>query len=548
MSEMNRLKYLVKKIFGKYAAQIDQKSVIKDIYSELELSPGYFMMLNLANLIALSGLLVNSIAVIIGAMLISPLMGPMISFGFSFVTGDNIIWRKSLKKLILSVVITILIAALATYLSPLNDVTSEILSRTKPNLFDLIIAFLAGSAGAVAICTKKNYLTVVPGVAIATAVIPPLSVTGFGLGVGDLSIATGGFFLFFTNFVAIVITSCLVFFFYGFRPFATGDVEKSKLNRRIVLLLLLLCTISIPLVYTLGVTISEAKLKKDIKTVLHDIYDKKGLSRVSTFSYYKHEKGMLEIDAAVKTVHNIKNQEILSAEKIIRDRLQRNVRLNLEQEKVVKGGLEDETTATRLPIITPAAVPPAALVKKSREEILEAVKVPVQRVEETLSPSQVVDYSVRIGNDNPRLFIRLKIRRDTPLSGEQIQWLGKILASELKYPVELSVDVVPFIPPLVFKTGDIALDEGMKEALHGLKEIYQLDPRLLIVVESGPEASLPYRERIAAAGQRAEAVSAFLNTYCQIPPAHIELKRMSKAMKIPVVRVSVYPAERRPSQ
>ena len=193
---MNKLNYYMKRYFGKYAAMIDQKSVIKDIYSELELSPGYFTMLNLANLIALFGLLINSIAVIIGAMLISPLMGPMISFGFAFVTGDNAIWQKSLKKLVVSVTITILVAAAATYFSPLNDITDEILARTKPNLFDLLIAFLAGSAGAAAICTKKNYLTVVPGVAIATAVIPPLSVAGFSLGIGNLYIASGGFFLF----------------------------------------------------------------------------------------------------------------------------------------------------------------------------------------------------------------------------------------------------------------------------------------------------------------------------------------------------------------
>jgi len=154
-------------------------------------------MLTLANLIALNGLIQNSSPVIIGAMLISPLMGPILSFGFAFITGDRFIWRKSIIKISLSIILIIGVAAVTTYLSPLKDITDEIVSRTRPNLYDLIIAFLSGIAGAIAICTKKNYITIVPGVAIATAVIPPLSVAGFGLGIWSWRIFVGGFLLFF---------------------------------------------------------------------------------------------------------------------------------------------------------------------------------------------------------------------------------------------------------------------------------------------------------------------------------------------------------------
>jgi uncharacterized hydrophobic protein (TIGR00271 family) len=143
-----KLKIMIDRMLKGNSALIDQKAVIKDIYLELDLSVGYFLMLTLVNLIALSGLLINSIAVIIGAMLISPLMGPMLSFGFSFINGDKVIWRKSIKKLTASVFATVLIAGLATYISPLNDITNEILSRTTPNLYDLLIAFFAGTAGA----------------------------------------------------------------------------------------------------------------------------------------------------------------------------------------------------------------------------------------------------------------------------------------------------------------------------------------------------------------------------------------------------------------
>jgi len=92
------LRLIIQRMLKDNSASVDQKAVVKDIYLELELSVEYFLMLTLANLIALSGLMINSTAVIIGAMLISPLMGPMLSFGFSFITGDKAIWRASIKK------------------------------------------------------------------------------------------------------------------------------------------------------------------------------------------------------------------------------------------------------------------------------------------------------------------------------------------------------------------------------------------------------------------------------------------------------------------
>ncbi len=100
----------------------------------MEISAGYFTIVTIANLIALNGPLINSAPVIIGAMLISPLMGPMLSFGFAFVTGDSFVWMKSLRKIVSSVLLTAFIAALASYLSPLIEITQEITARATPNI------------------------------------------------------------------------------------------------------------------------------------------------------------------------------------------------------------------------------------------------------------------------------------------------------------------------------------------------------------------------------------------------------------------------------
>ena len=250
------------------ASQVNQRTVIKDIYLEVDISPGYFLFLTIANLIALSGLITNSAAVIIGAMLISPLMGPILSCGFALIIGDWIIGRKAIRKVTVSVAVSLLIAAIAAYFSPMQDLTEEIISRTRPNLYDLFIAFFAGIAGAIAICTRKNYITIVPGVAIATAVIPPLSVAGFGIGTWNFNIAGGGFFLFFTNFVAIIFATSIIFYLYGFKPGIVTELGIAQLKKRIVILTLSFIIISIPLIYTLHVSVAGVRLRSNIQFAL----------------------------------------------------------------------------------------------------------------------------------------------------------------------------------------------------------------------------------------------------------------------------------------
>lgn len=320
-------------------SKINPNAVTKDIFSEVEITAGYFFILTVANLIALCGLIMNSSPVIIGAMLVSPLMGPILSYGFAFVTGDNVIWNSSLKKISLSVVLSITVAAAATYLSPLKDVTGEILSRTRPNLYDLIIAFLAGTAGASALCTKKNFLTIVPGVAIATAVIPPLSVAGFGAGIANLKIFYGGFLLFFTNFVAIVLSTCAVFFFYGFKRRMAAEVELSQIKKRFAFLITVLIVISIPLIYTLHTSIAEVRQRTAIRDALQHALEKEKRSHLVTFTYTVDSDGNLKVNALVNTVSYLNDEEMKKAESYLGRTLGKMIVLNVEQVKVQTLGI-----------------------------------------------------------------------------------------------------------------------------------------------------------------------------------------------------------------
>ncbi len=169
--------------------------------------------------IATLGLALNSPAVIIGAMLISPLMGPILASGLALAAGDVVLGTRAAANLLLSCLIAILVAVLLVALLPFKEVTSEIASRTQPNTLDLVIALFSGAVGSIAVCKEvKGVVTSIPGVAIAVALMPPLCVVGYGAGIAlslnpvdGVRVARGGALLFLTNLVAIIFTAMVVF-------------------------------------------------------------------------------------------------------------------------------------------------------------------------------------------------------------------------------------------------------------------------------------------------------------------------------------------------
>jgi uncharacterized hydrophobic protein (TIGR00271 family) len=202
---------------------IDRAAVLAHIEEGARLDARYALMVTLACGIALLGLLQNSVAVIIGAMLISPLMGPIIALGMSLATFDFIGMRRALKALAAGVALALAIAIGIVLVSPLQEATPEILGRTEPTLFDLLVAVLSGIAGAYATINRKGETIV--GVAIATALMPPLAVVGFGIATGNGDIAGGAAFLFMTNLLAIAFSATIVARWYRF---GTADSPKQS--------------------------------------------------------------------------------------------------------------------------------------------------------------------------------------------------------------------------------------------------------------------------------------------------------------------------------
>ena len=183
----------------------DAEMTVESIYKSVEFKGINIWILACAIIVASVGLNVNSTAVIIGAMLISPLMGPINGMGLAVGINDSQLLRKSLSNLAIMVLISLVVSMTYFFISPLSDARSELLARTTPTIFDVFIAFFGGMAGIIAISRKQQAFAVISGVAIATALMPPLCTTGFFIACGQFGNAFGAFYLFFINsfFIAL---------------------------------------------------------------------------------------------------------------------------------------------------------------------------------------------------------------------------------------------------------------------------------------------------------------------------------------------------------
>ena len=193
---------------------LDYEAVVHKVQAESGLTWRYTFMTCMSAAIAVLGLLLSSPAVVIGAMLLSPLMSPILGLGFAIAIGDVAWLRSSSRALVAGTVFAVLFCALIVFVSPLQTVTSEIASRTRPSLFDLLVALFSALAGAYAMIRGREGTIV--GVAIATALMPPLAVIGFGLATWNWPVFSGALLLYVTNLLTIALTAAVMARLYGF--------------------------------------------------------------------------------------------------------------------------------------------------------------------------------------------------------------------------------------------------------------------------------------------------------------------------------------------
>lgn len=308
-------------------ASVDQRAVVDKVQDEAGLTSHFAVMTLLSAGIAVLGLLLSSPAVVIGAMLISPLMGPIIGLGFAIATFDGAEIRRSGTAIAAGVVLAVAFCAFIVVVSPLQTVTTEIASRTRPNLFDLLVALFSGLAGTYAMIRGRHGTIV--GVAIATALMPPLAVIGFGIATRSSLILAGSTLLFFTNLMTIAAAAAVLARLYGFAP----NLSPTQTRLQAFLIVVALSALAVPLALSLRQIAWETLASRETRQAI--VSEFPANSRVNELDI-DYRAIPVEIAGTVLTP-----QYRDKAEQHLRERLPRILRkpviLNLDQIRTAHG-------------------------------------------------------------------------------------------------------------------------------------------------------------------------------------------------------------------
>ncbi len=286
------IKFSIARRFDLHLDKADENDVVISIKKNSDFKGANLWTLIFAILIASIGLNVNSTAVIIGAMLISPLMGPIMGIGLGVGTNDFELVKKGLRNLLIATIISIVVSTIYFWVTPLHDAQSELLARTTPSIWDVFIAFFGGLAGIVA-GTRKEKSNVIPGVAIATALMPPLCTAGFGLASGNFFYFLGAIYLYFINSVFICISTFLIvrFLRFGKTHFEDKETEK-KVSRYIMIIVSIAVLPSIYLAYGI---VDKSIFESNAQRFINEQFQFKNTQVVSKSLKYNRSSGN-EID------------------------------------------------------------------------------------------------------------------------------------------------------------------------------------------------------------------------------------------------------------
>lgn len=282
----------LKDIFNLHIGEEEPKKVLENVTNNISFRGANLWILSCAILIASVGLNVNSTAVIIGAMLISPLMGPIVGAGFSLATYNFELLKKSIKNLLVATFVSLTVSTIYFYISPFKEVQSELLSRTAPNIYDVLIAFIGGVVGAVSI-TRVEKGNPIPGVAIATALMPPLCTAGFGLATFNFSFFAGAFYLYTINCFFICIATFLIIKFLKYQPVKwTNKIYERRIRYGISFLILIMIVPSFYLAYNL---LNQKKFSQNVERYISTEFLSKGYTLIYKNINYNSSPKLIEL-------------------------------------------------------------------------------------------------------------------------------------------------------------------------------------------------------------------------------------------------------------
>jgi uncharacterized hydrophobic protein (TIGR00271 family) len=444
---------------------VDHQEVVGRVQEDSGWNAHYAFMILMSAGIAVLGLLLSSPAVVIGAMLISPLMGPIVGAGFAIATFDSAEIRRSSWALAAGVLIAILFCALIVLVSPLQSVTDEIAARTRPNLFDLLVALFSGLAGSYAMIRGRQGAIV--GVAIATSLMPPLATVGFGLATVNATVFLGSALLFFTNFMVIALSAAVMARLYGFGQ--SLSPRQSRLQA--VLMMASFFALAVPLGLSLKQIAWETLATRASGEVVRAQFGED--TRVQGINI-DHDARPIQVEAAVFTPEYRPGAERAAAAALT-SRLGVPVRVTVDQLRV----------GTREAEASQLAAARSSAASRGEERIADRLALVAG-----VSPDAVL-----IDRASDRALVRA-----APLPGASLATYraleARIAASEPEWAVEL---IPPAMPPTAIKFEKGELAEAGQRAVAA---VIWAAPRLRLPVGvSGSDGEVEALTRLLAAAK-----------------------------------------------
>ncbi len=475
--------------------------------------------------IATLGLITNSPAVVIGAMLISPLMGPIISSGLAIALGDFYLGFKSLVSVALSTIGSIALAAMITWVLPFRSPTQEILARVQPSLLDLGIAILSGMAGAVVLCRggKGGGINALPGVAVAVALMPPLGVVGFGVGSGwEWTIISGGGLLFLTNLVAIIFSSFLVFFSVrldtvaarakisdwledqkGREPFHDAILKTflrrmlgrvGSLPQRLLILGIFLAMVTFPLQRTLVRLKEEATIRRTIIDELNRV--------IPRDSVFQQTTDILADRINIRLVVVLPEGLPLESQRKLEETI--SLKANLPAKlSVVNVATKEELSQWSGRLTATRTEPVVVNVEELRAKLLARVEPAFASVWPADS-APVLHYGITIEPGAPKLRIHVAFLSNAELGAVGEDAIRKSIGERIGSAIEMSFERIAAEWPLTFTSGSAVLSRATLQQLESVAQVLKKYPTArcaLAVTPADGKASTLLTQRVKAIRQ-----------------------------------------------
>ena len=437
---------------------VDQAEVIERRREDCLMSERYLFMTAMSAGIAVLGLLLSSPAVVIGAMLLSPLMGPIMGLGFALAIGDYHWLRQSARSLAWGTVMAVGLTGLLVYISPIQTITPEIAARTQPNLFDLFVALFSALAGAYAMIRGREGTIV--GVAIATALMPPLATVGFGLATLNWTVFSGALLLYVTNLITIALTAWGMARLYGFKT--TLSQRQSQFQNFVIVAVFI--GLAVPLALSLIQIAEETNAQRITRNEILENFPNRALLDGLSIDFGDE---VITVDATVLTPRLNPDAEG-ETERALTQQLRRPVELNLVQYQVGTSA----SAAEQAQLSAARANEEAAAIERADDLAKRLALV-----------AGVSEGDVTVDRTRRRATVRAEVLEGATLSAYRALE-QRIAATEPDWVIEL-------LPPIVQLPQNIGFDEDgpTPEGAQALATVEWASKRIdLPIVLEGPQA------------------------------------------------------------